>query len=207
VATLFLIRHGETDWNRDGRWQGHDDRALTDRGVEQAVRAADALRGVAFAAIYASDLQRAVQSARPLAETGGLPVEELASLREIDTGSWTGLTREEVAARDAEGAKRHASGGTGWAGGETYEQLQQRVTTALDGIASAHAGDRVAIFTHGGVIRAAVAQTFGAPAQAARRHVSPLAHVSLTVLEIGDWWGLVAFNVALTPAGTSLDIN
>jgi broad specificity phosphatase PhoE len=119
VASLFLIRHGETDWNHEGRWQGHEDRGLTERGAEQARAAAQALHGVTFAAIYASDLRRATESARPLADAVGLLVEEQPELREIDTGSWTGLTRDEVAAADPQGAARHASGGAGWSGGET----------------------------------------------------------------------------------------
>jgi broad specificity phosphatase PhoE len=207
VATLFLIRHGETDWNHEGRWQGHEDRGLTELGAAQARRAAEALHGVTFQAVYASDLRRATESARPLADAAGLAVEELRDLREIDTGSWTGLTRDEVAAVDPAGAARHASGGAGWSGGETYEELQQRTAAALTRIAAARPDDRVAVFTHGGVIRAAVAQALGAPAEAARTRLSPLAHVSLTVLEIDDHWRLNAFNVALTPAGTSPDIN
>jgi broad specificity phosphatase PhoE len=207
VATLFLIRHGETDWNQEGRWQGHEDRGLTERGAAQARRAAEALHGVTFAAVYASDLRRATESARPLAAAAGLPVEEVWALREIDTGSWTGLTRDEVAAVDPAGAARHARGGAGWSGGETYDALQRRTAAALDAIAAAHGDDRVAIFTHGGVIRAAVANALGAPAPAARTHVSPVAHVALTVLDIGGQWRLNAFNVALTPAQMSPDIS
>jgi broad specificity phosphatase PhoE len=205
---LFLIRHGETDWNREGRWQGHEDRGLTDRGAEQARRAADALGIWTFDAIYASDLRRARDSAAPLAAAAGLEVVERRDLREIDTGSWTGLTRDDVAAQDPAGAARHAEGASGWTGGETYEALQQRVAAVLDDLARRHpAGERLAVFTHGGVIRAAVAHVFGAGADKARTHIAPLGYVSLTVLELRTTRRLIRFNAPLVPADAAPDLN
>jgi broad specificity phosphatase PhoE len=209
MATLFLIRHGETDWNREGRWQGHDDRPLTPRGLEQVKQASAALQAWSFAAIYASDLRRARDSAAPLAAALGLPVVELAGLREIDTGSWTGLTRAQVAEGDPAGTVRQSRGETGWSGGETYDELQRRVAPVLADIAGAHvAGECIAVFSHGGVIRAAVAHTFGAGAQAARTIVGPIAHVSLTVLERTPEtaWRLHAFNVPLAHAADATDL-
>src|SRR6476659_10216608 len=91
MATLILVRHGETDWNAAGRLQGHTDRPLNDYGRTQAKRLAEQLAGDGIAAIYASDLSRA----RETAESLGLPVLVDPDLREKNWGSWEGLTSDE----------------------------------------------------------------------------------------------------------------
>ena len=128
MPTLLCVRHGETDANLAGRWQGHDDQRLNATGQAQAERAAPELARLRIDAIVASDLARARESAAPLAALLGLPVEEREDLREIDVGSWAGLDRSGVRERYPEGAERHAAGGTGWTDGETYDELQVRVT-------------------------------------------------------------------------------
>ena len=99
MTTLILVRHGETDWNRDGRWQGHADRSLNDRGREQSRALADALAGEDVAAVYASDLSRARETAEIVAARLGRPVGVDARLREVDVGGWSGLTMAEIEAR------------------------------------------------------------------------------------------------------------
>ena len=98
MATLLLIRHGETDWNASGRLQGHTDRPLNDYGRRQARELADRLSDDAIAAIYASDLSRAKETAEIVGARLGLPVVVDADLRERNWGSWEGLTPSE---RDA----------------------------------------------------------------------------------------------------------
>src|SRR5947199_3660663 len=109
MATLLLIRHGETDWNAEHRWQGHADVPLNARGREQAKALAEELAPEGIDAIYASDLSRARDTAEIVGERLGVPVVLDPDLREIDVGSREGLTGEEVGERpwDGEPHDRH----------------------------------------------------------------------------------------------------
>ena len=154
AATRILIaRHGETDWNRIGRWQGHADPPLNDDGHRQAAELAERLAGDEIAAIYSSDLLRASETASAVEARLGLPVELDPALREIDVGSWSGLTRAEVEERYPEGFARWQSGEIGH-DGETSEQLTDRIVAVVERIAAAHEGEQVLIVTHGAAIRA-----------------------------------------------------
>jgi broad specificity phosphatase PhoE len=145
ATTLLLARHGETDWNRAQRWQGHADPPLNDLGREQARALAAAVAQVD--AIYASDLARARQTAEIVGAEHGVPVLLEPRLREVDVGEWSGLTSEEIAERFPDA--------TQWTGGETLEMMGERVVAALLEIAAAHRGSRVLVVTHGGPIGAA----------------------------------------------------
>jgi broad specificity phosphatase PhoE len=140
VTALLLVRHGETDWNADGRLQGQTDRPLSDFGRRQARRLADELEGEELEAIYSSDLVRARETAEIVGERLGLPVVLDPDLREKDWGTWEGLTAVE---RDrVEFA------------GESTETHQERMLRALRRIAERHPGDgRVLVVTHGGSMR------------------------------------------------------
>jgi broad specificity phosphatase PhoE len=188
VTTLLLARHGETDWNRARRWQGHADRPLTDRGRAQAAALAERLADIALDAIYASDLRRARETAAFVAARQGLEVIELRDLREVDVGSWEGLTREEAEEKFPEGYRRWLTGGTGWDDGETYEQMSARVLAAVGRIAAAHEGGRVLIVSHGGPIRAIHAAALGLGVDAYRRirPVEPNARLSAVCVEDGS---------------------
>jgi len=144
MTTLLVARHGETDWNREGRWQGWADPPLNDTGRAQARRLADELRTTPFDAVYSSDLRRAFQTAEILAEPHGMPVVPDAGLREIDVGSWSGLTRAEIAERFPDGQRPD---------GESHEQHGTRVRAAVMRIAREHVGERILLVTHGGTIR------------------------------------------------------
>jgi broad specificity phosphatase PhoE len=161
VTTILLARHGETDWNREKRWQGLADPPLNERGREQARALAERLEPVPFTAIYASDLRRASETARLVAEGRGLGVTTMPELREIDVGSWTGLTQAEVQERfpDAYAGLR-ARTGRGWEDGETFGELAQRVLNALRRIAREH-HDPVLVVTHSGPIRTVQAHALG----------------------------------------------
>ena len=153
MTRILLARHGETDWNRVGRWQGHADPPLNDAGRGQAAELAERLAGDGIAAIYSSDLVRASQTAHVVADRLGLAVVEEAGLREIDVGSWSGLTRAEVEQRFPEGYARWLRGDIGH-DGETREELSERVVGAVERIAASHPGDTILAVTHGGAIRA-----------------------------------------------------
>ncbi|HLX32748.1 MAG TPA: histidine phosphatase family protein [Gaiellaceae bacterium] len=151
MTTLLLVRHGETDWNADGRLQGHTDRPLTDYGRRQARKLADELGGEELDAIYSSDLARARETAEIVAERLGLPVALDPDLREKDWGNWEGLTTVE---RDRVEFV-----------GESTEAHQERMLRALRAIAERHPGGRVLVVTHGGSMRRVqtVAQGFALP--------------------------------------------
>jgi probable phosphoglycerate mutase len=205
MARLHLLRHGETDWNAEGRWQGHSDRPLTPVGVAQATAIAPAVAALQPVAIHASDLVRALDTAAPSAELCGLPVIVDAALREIDTGSWTGRRRSEILAAEPGAVGRHEAGEVAWEGGETFAELQDRVVDALERIAGDYGSQEViAVFAHGGVIRAAVAHAAGGDWRVARRGVAPLSHGSLTVVDVPGW-RLESFNVPLVQAAPAQD--
>jgi broad specificity phosphatase PhoE len=145
VTTILLARHGETDWNRDGIWQGWADPPLNETGRAQARELAEQLRDVPFDAVYSSDLQRAHETAEIVAEPHGVPVVADPGLREIDIGSWSGLTRAEIDERYPGGARPD---------GETREQHAARVLEVVERIARENAGRRILLVTHGGTMRA-----------------------------------------------------
>jgi 2,3-bisphosphoglycerate-dependent phosphoglycerate mutase len=162
MTTLLLVRHGETDWNFERRWQGHADPPLNETGRLQSRALAEALSGRQVDAVYTSDLERARETAGIVAERLGLAVHVDARLREVDVGEWSGLTTDEIDARYPEGVRRRAAGGTGWVRGESYEALGVRVREALLAIAAAHPGGEVLVVTHGGPVRSVWLDTGGA---------------------------------------------
>jgi broad specificity phosphatase PhoE len=187
VTTIFLARHGESDWNAANRFQGHSDRPLTDLGRRQAEALADAVGQEKVAAIYSSPLIRALETARIVGARTGLRVLEDADLREVDTGSWSGLSRQEVQERFPEGFERWVSGGAGWEDGESYEEMAERTLRAVRRIAEAHPGGRVLVVSHGGPIRAIQATASGMDIHEYRRlkPVEPNARLSAVAVENG----------------------
>jgi broad specificity phosphatase PhoE len=180
VTTILIARHGQSDWNQEKRWQGHADRPLTERGRVQAQALADRLAHIALDAVYSSDRQRARGTAAVVAESQGLEVRQLPELREVDVGSWSGLTRAEAEERFPEGFARWRDGYPGWRDGETYEAMTDRVLGAVDRIAAEHDGGRVLVVSHGGPIRAIHAAALGLDVHAYRRlrPVEPNARLS-----------------------------
>ena len=180
VTIILLARHGESDWNVARRWQGHADRPLTEKGRRQARALAERLRSVELDAVCSSDLQRAADTAAEVARAQGLEVTELPELREVDVGSWSGLTRAEAEERFPEGVARWREGFPGWDDGETYEAMTERVVGAVVGIARAHEGRRALVVSHGGPIRALHASALGLDIHTYRRMrpVEPNARLS-----------------------------
>jgi broad specificity phosphatase PhoE len=187
VTTIFLARHGESDWNVEKRFQGHSDRPLTERGRKQAHALADLVASEKIDAVYTSPLGRARETAEIVAARAGLEPEALPELREVDTGSWSGLSRADVEARFPEGFTRWRAGRSGWEDGETYEEMAQRVICALRTIAENHPDGRVLIISHGGPIRAIHAAAEGVAIDDYRRlkPVEPNARLSAVAVENG----------------------
>jgi broad specificity phosphatase PhoE len=161
MTVLLLARHGETDWNREHRWQGRADPPLNALGREQAAALAASLAGVPLEAIYSSDLARAVETAELVGGALEIAVTAEPALREIDVGEWSGLTTAEIERAFPAGWERHRAGGDGWEHGETHAAMSERVAEAAARIASAHPGLQVLCVAHGGVIRALLARAEG----------------------------------------------
>ena len=187
MTTILIARHGQSDWNQDKRWQGHADRPLTEKGREQAQALAHRLAHIELDAVYSSDLQRARDTAAVVAESQGLEVRQLPELREVDVGSWSGLTRAEAEERFPDGFARWRDGYPGWQDGETYEAMTDRVLRAVDEIAAEHEGGRVLVVSHGGPIRAMHAAALGLDVHAYRRlrPVEPNARLSAVCIVDG----------------------
>ena len=154
MTRLNLIRHGQTDWNAESRWQGQADVPLNSLGLEQAQQLAAELADASIQVIYASDLQRALQTVQPLADRTGLPVCVDPRLREINVGDWQGLLVDEIAARYGELFHRRQADPSAFTppGGETLGQVQGRAYQVLDEILERHPHETVAIVAHGFVI-------------------------------------------------------
>lgn len=154
---LILVRHGETIWNQENRWQGQADVPLSSSGQTQAQRLAQRLvqEQRQVHAIYSSDLSRAFQTAQILGESLGMPPLPEQGWREMDIGRWSGLTTAEVATRYAEEWERLRSGeDLPRGGGETFAQFQGRLVHTVQRLFARHAGQQVMIVSHGGAVRA-----------------------------------------------------
>ena len=159
VTTLLLVRHGETDWNRDGRWQGHSDTHLNDAGREQAARLAAELDGVDV--IYSSDLARARETAEIVAERVELPVHVDERLRERSFGAWEGKTGPEIETEFASAHAQWRAGGPGADDAEPFAAFAARVESFLAEVLERHPDETVLIVAHGGSIRVMHARAKG----------------------------------------------
>lgn len=154
MTELILIRHGETEWNRELRFQGHVDVALNATGLEQARRLAQRLTGEAAHRIYASDLMRAQQTALPLGQAMGLATLTDPALREQSFGQVDGMRVDDIKAQ-------HPQAWEGWLRfeedycmpqGETTRQFHGRVMDAVHRLVAAHPDETLVVVTHGGVL-------------------------------------------------------
>jgi broad specificity phosphatase PhoE len=196
LATILLARHGETDWNAAKRWQGHADRPLNDRGRRQTAALAERLRETRLDGVYSSDLRRARDTAQVVADAQGLEVRTMPQLREVDVGSWSGLSRAEAEDRYPGGFQRWKDGQPGWDDGETYEAMSERVLGAIHRIAADHPDRPALVVAHGGPIRAIHAAVLGFDVHTYRRMrpVEPNARLSAVCLVDGRF-------TELCPAG------
>ncbi len=166
---LWLLRHAESTGNRDGKLQGQEDLPLSPLGHRQARALADRLakanRKVPFTALYASDLTRARETADSIGMGCDLRAQLDRRLREIDVGTWSGLTQEQIAVRfpGEWAAWRTRDPRMRRGGGESYVDARERIAPALAEFGERHAGGRVLIVTHGGVLRAWIADLMGIP--------------------------------------------
>jgi broad specificity phosphatase PhoE len=160
MTTVYLVRHGATEWNINKRAQGIADIPLTQKGKEEAQLAREQLGNVPVDAVYSSDLSRAYETARTIAASHGLEVQTDPAFREIDQGEWTGLPVGEIKERwpDLWGPARHYSTRPG---GESPMQVRQRALAGLRRVIEAHPEGDVVIVSHGGTIRWLSAEVLG----------------------------------------------
>lgn len=151
---ILAIRHGETAWNRDTRIQGQTDIPLSELGHWQASRLAQALEGEPIDAVYSSDLQRARQTAEPIARAQGLALRLHPALRERHFGEFEGRTWAELEAHWPEQAQAWRKRDPNFAplGGENLLQLRERVVGAVLALAADHQGEQIVVVAHGGVL-------------------------------------------------------
>jgi probable phosphoglycerate mutase len=197
TTRALLIRHGETDWNATGRWQGNAPVPLNDAGLAQARALATylAAQPQRIDVLYSSPLPRARQSAQAIADALRLPVLTDERLREVDLGDWQGLSRVEVEAWDAE---RFAAYQADWynmpiPNGESRRDLQARARAAFDDITARHPGGTIGIVSHGGTLGMLIESLLGPIERPS------LSNTSLTVLEQtapGAPWEPVAVGLA-----------
>lgn len=173
AAHLWLVRHGQTDWNLEGRYQGQADPPLNAAGWQQARALPAALAGASLSAIYSSDLLRARQTAGVIAAALSLPVQQDARLREARLGDWEGMLFTDIRARySAEWQARqddplHARP----PGGENLLEVSARAWAAADDIARQHSGGDVVVVAHGLVLATLRVRALGLPLAAAYQHV------------------------------------
>lgn len=185
MATLLLARHGETDWNRDHRWQGHTGPPLNETGRRQADELAARIESID--AVYSSDTDRAYETAVILAERHGLEVETDPRLREVDFGLWEGLTRRQINERFGGAFSRWLSGESSAPDeGESDEAMAERVLAALREISERHGDGRILIVTSGGPIRAVEAHLRDIDQATARRLVETVPNCSLVEVVVRD---------------------
>lgn len=161
---LYLVRHGQSEGNAENRFGGHSATPLSARGRREAEQTARALLPENITAIYSSDLPRAVHTAEPLARAIGVEINQTSAFRERSVGVMEGLTFEEAAARHPEQYARllerdfehvlHL--------GESYRQLLDRSSSALELATRKHQGQSIAVFSHAGTISILVLHLMGA---------------------------------------------
>lgn len=162
---VYLMRHGEVADGAEKRYNGHIDVDITEKGVEQMHRLAALLAGKPVAAVYSSDLIRAVKGAEIISKSLGLTYTPLRELRERSVGAWEGLTAGEI-------KERYPDEYSSWRadllnfrppGGECLVDVQERILPAYQQLVAAHPDQEIALLLHGGVNRILLADALGLP--------------------------------------------
>ena len=187
ATTIVLVRHGETDWNRDNRFQGHADPPLNDTGRAQARALAANLAGMsARSRLHEPAPASARDGRRSSVPRSGSRPSTTSSLMEIDVGSWSGLTRTEIAERFPDGFARWLEGRHGWDDGETNDDLGARVVAGLLEIGARHPDAAVLAVTHGGPIRSALAAAERIPFDGAHGSIHGIGNCTVVELAVRD---------------------
>lgn len=207
VTELVLVRHGETDWNAQGRIQGQLDIPLNPVGLAQAEAVGTRLRGDNFDAIYVSDLERAMQTARPVVQGDERGIRREPRLRERHFGALQGLTGEEARNRKAQIWQSYKARvpDEDLGGGESLLVFSRRVVDFIDQVLQAHAGGRVLLVSHGGVLDMAYRHATGMPLGAQRDF--PIYNASVNILQRSSTrWEIAAWgDISHLPQELAMD--
>jgi probable phosphomutase (TIGR03848 family) len=161
---VLLIRHGENDWVGQNRLAGRTPNVLlNEKGRDQSLRLAETLADHPLTAVYSSPMERCVQTAQPVAEKQSLSVITEAGVLEVDYGEWQGGSLKELSKLPEWQLVQHAPSSFRFPGGETLYEVQARALETIERIRASHSNQLVAIFSHGDVIRTAVAHYMGIP--------------------------------------------
>lgn len=181
---LYLVRHGETDWNLQRRYQGQTDIPLNNTGIQQARKIAERLSKEEIHAIYSSDLIRARETAKQIALPHKLKVIANACWRELSFGDWEGLAYPEIQTKAPDELTLWESDFTRYAPphGETLTQLAERVLPAFDELRALHAEQTILIVSHGGPLQIALCHALGVGFQ--RHWQFPISQTALSVLSL-----------------------
>lgn len=194
---LWLVRHGETEWNRLRLWQGQANTRLNATGWKQARQLAQALRmsGVPFQALYSSDLSRAADTADAIGKAIGLTPLYWRDLREIRLGIFQGSTPEQFRQRHPEAYRSWFSEDLDYAvvGGESRREFMERTDSALSELADKHPSQTTLVVCHGGFIRSFVRRQFGLSFEAMQRMHIPNGSIT-RMTRMGGNWHLYAFS-------------
>ena len=182
---VFLIRHGITDWHREGRVLGQRDIALNDEGLEQARAAAAALTDAPIVEVISSPLVRALQTAELIGQTFGIEVARDPRLIDLRVGKWEGMTYEEVAAHSEYKEFIQDPLSERIPGAESLSDIKTRAVAAIEqAIEDNPSGDAIAVVTHAGIIRVLLTHYLGSPP--ANYHRIRVAPGSVSVLSFAD---------------------
>lgn len=199
MGTIYLIRHGETPWNQQARYQGQMDIELSEQGLRQAGFLGKRLQNFPLAAIYSSDLNRAHQTAVTIAQYHGLDVPKDPRLRETHFGVWEGLTRDEIKQvyPDLFRQRYSAAGQAAIPGAESPHAVQDRMLAALGGLARTHAGETIAVVSHGGAMRLVFCSILSIPLDEAyrfRMYNTSLSELAAATDSEGVHWSIRSIN-------------
>lgn len=156
--SIYIVRHGETDWNREGIYQGQTDTPLNENGRQTARELGCILSRIKFTTIYSSDLLRARETAEIINSFLNVPIYYTQDLRELNFGDWTGISIWEMEEKDPELFKKWQE--DPWnispPGGETFRELTERVIRVLEEITKRHKGENILVVSHAGPIKAII---------------------------------------------------
>lgn len=191
---LCIVRHGETDWNAERRIQGQLDIPLNATGRQQAEAAARGLSDAGFAAIYSSDLQRALDTAAAAAALLQLPVRPEAGLRERHYGDYQGLTQDQIRQRADYARYIERDVDFAFGSGESLRGFAERIKDTVNRLARQHAGESILLFAHGGVLDVIYRIATHRPLETARDF--PIPNAALNWIAIGTpGWELLKWGV------------
>lgn len=184
MGRWFIVRHGETEWNAQGRIQGHTDISLSERGIEQARLVGQRLADVSLDVAYSSDLARSAETAQQILEHRNVPLQTTSRLREFNKGVFEGLTPEETGQRYPELYEASQVNDLDFAppGGESIRQTSVRMNAIMTELRMRHPDENVLIVGHGGSLRAGFVALMELPLEANWRFL--MTNCGLSVLDI-----------------------